>query len=195
MFGKTSLGVFILAGVLVAISAGQVMAGAGPQVEGVWTCTVVRSGTIERPIMWMFSSDGIFNYSSATTINSAIPGPVQNSGFHSRGGGRGEWTRVKNNVFNFKAVELLYDANGNAAGSFSVDSTLALTSAGQLCSGRSECPKQKTTATLSKYVFDQNDPDADIVGVDNLLQGAQVNTLCNRLSSGAGFPALPIPTP
>ena len=37
MFGKTSLGVFILAGVLVATPAGQVMA--GEKVEGVWACT------------------------------------------------------------------------------------------------------------------------------------------------------------
>jgi len=132
MFGKTTLGVVILAGALVAIPTGQVMAAAGPQVQGVWTCTVLRSGTIERPIIYTFNSDGVFNYSSATTINSAVPGPVHNSGFHSRGGGRGEWTRVSNNVFHYKAVELLYDANGNAAGSFSVDSTFALTSAGQL---------------------------------------------------------------
>jgi hypothetical protein len=196
MFGKTSLGVFILAGVLVTSPAGHVMAGAVPQVAGVWTCTVVRAGTIERPIIWTFNSDGTFNYSSATTINSAAAGPVQNSGFHSRGGGRGEWTRVSNNVFHYKAVELLYDANGNAAGSFSVDSTLALTSAGQLCTGRSECPNQKTTASLVKYQFDQNNADADIVGVDYLLSDTPVNTLCNRLSSGAGFPTLPmIPTP
>jgi hypothetical protein len=196
MFGKTSLGVFMLAGVLVAIPAGQVMAGAGPQVQGVWTCTVLRAGTIERPIIYTFNSDGTFNYSSATTINSAAAGPVQNSGFHSRGGGRGEWTRVSNNVFNFKAVELLYDANGNAAGSFSVNAALALISTGQLCTGRSECPHQTTTATLVKYVFDGNDPDADIISVDSLLTNTPVNTLCNRLSSGAGFPALTvIPTP
>jgi hypothetical protein len=196
MFGKTGLGVFMLAGVLIAIPAGQAMAGASPQVGGVWTCTVVRAGTIERPIIYTFNSDGTFNYSSATTINSAGSGPVQNSGFHSRGGGRGEWTRVSNNVFNYKAVELLYDANGNAAGSFSVNSNLALISTGQLCTGRSECPHQTTTASLVKYVFDGNDPDSDIIGVDSLLTNTPVNTLCNRLSSGLGFPALTvIPTP
>ena len=195
MFGKTGLGVFILGAALVAIPTGQVMAAAGPQVEGVWTCTVVRAGTIERPIIWTLNSDGTFNYSSATTINSTAAGPVQNSGFHSRGGGRGEWTRVKNNVFNYKAIEFMYDANGNAAGSFSVDSTFTLTSAGQLCTGRPECPGQTTTISLSKYTFDQNNPDEDIIGVTYLLPpGTPANTLCNRLSSGAGFPSLPIPT-
>ena len=91
----------------------------------------------------------------------------------------------------------MYDANGNAAGSYSVDATIALTSAGQLCSGRAECPDQTTVVSLVKYVFDQNDPDGDIVGVNYLLPpGTSANTLCNRLSSGAGFPALPmIPTP
>jgi len=133
MFAKTSLGVFILAGVLVAAPAGQVMAGgSGPTVQGVWTCTVVRAGTIQRPIIYTFNSDGTFNYSSATTINSAAAGPVQNSGFHSRGGGRGAWTKVSTNVFNYTAIELMYDANGNAAGNFSVDANLAMTSAGQL---------------------------------------------------------------
>jgi hypothetical protein len=197
MFRKTSLGVFILGGVLVAIPVGQVTAaGNVPGVQGVWTCSIVRAGTIQRPIIYTFNSDGTFNYSSATTINSTTPGPVANSGFHSRGGGRGEWTRVSNNVFSYKAVELLYDANGNAAGSFSVDATIGLTSAGQLCSGRSECPNLTSSISLVKYTFDQNDPDLNITGLQYLLlPGTPSNTLCNTLSSGAGFPALPIPTP
>jgi hypothetical protein len=196
MFGKTSLGVFILAGVLVATPAGPVMAGGTATVQGVWTCTVVRAGTIQRPIIYTFNSDGTFNYSSATTINSAAAGPVQNSGFHSRGGGRGQWIKIGTNIFNYTAVELLYDANGNAAGSFSVDANLLLTSAGQLCSGRTECPNQTTDVSLVKYQFGQNDPDANIVGLTYLLlPGTPANTLCNTLSSGAGFPALPIPTP
>jgi hypothetical protein len=197
MADRARLGVIILAGLLlVGLSADQVMAAAGPQVQGVWTCTAIRAGTIERPIIYTFNSDGTFNYSSATTINSAVAGPVQNSGFHSRGGARGEWSRVSNKVYSYQSVEFLYDANGNAAGSFAVDSTLLLTSADQLCSGRAECPNQTTTTSLAKYVFDQNDPDADIVGVDYLLPpGTPVNVLCNRLSSGTGFPALPIPVP
>jgi len=199
MFRKTSLGVFSLAGVLVAIPAGQATAaGNVPGVQGVWTCSVVRAGTILRPIIYTFNSDGTFNYSSGTTINSGTAGsPVQNTGFHSRGGGRGAWTKVSSNVVNYTAVELLYDANGNAAGSFTVEADLAVISGGlQLCSGRSECPSQTTTVSLAKYTFDQNDPDANIVGVSYLLApGTPVNTLCNTLGSGAGFPALPIPTP
>jgi len=198
MFRKTSLGVVILGGVLVAIPVGQVTAaGNVPGVQGVWTCTVVRAGTIQRPIIYTFNSDGTFNYSSGTTINSLTAGPVQNTGFHSRGGGRGAWTKVSSNVVNYTAVELLYDANGNAAGSFSVDADLAVISDGdQLCSGRAECSNQTTALSLVKYVFDQNDPDANIVGLLNLLPpGTPANTLCNRLSSGASFPALPIPTP
>ena len=202
MFTKAGLAVLALAGILVAIPiesalaapGGQVQGGA--EVQGVWTCTVVRAGTIERPIIWTFGADGLFNYSSGTTINSIAAGPVQNSGFHSRGGGVGEWTKISKNVVNYKAVELLYDANGNAAGSFAVNSTQLLTAAGQLCSGRSECPDQNTTLSLVKYVFDQNDVDADIVGVNFLLPaGTPANSLCNRLSSGDGFPGLPIPTP
>lgn len=198
MFRKTSLGVFTLAGVLLAIPAGRVVAGSQtPVVQGVWTCTVVRAGTIQRPIIYTFNSDGTFNYSSGTTINSGVAGPVQNSGFHSRGGGRGAWTKVSTNVVNYTAVEFLYDANGNAAGSFTVDADLAVISGGaQLCSGRSECPNQTTEVSLVKYLFDQNDPDANIVGLLYLLPpGTPANTLCNSLSSGAGFPALPIPTP
>ena len=193
MFRRAHLVAFMIAGVLIAVPVGQAMAAAGPQIQGVWTCTVIRAGTVERPILWTFSSDGTFNYSSATTINSTVAGPVQNSGFHSRGGGRGQWSRVSNNVFNYKSIEFLYDANGNAAGSFAVNSTLLLTSAGQLCSGRSECPKQTTSISLSKYVFDSDNPDLDIVGVDYLLPpGTPTNVLCNTLSSGAGFPAIPV---
>ena len=171
MFRKASLVALVVAGILIAV--GENALAASSSVNGAWTCTVVRAGTIERPIIWTFNADGTFNYSSATTINSTAAGPVQNSGFHSRGGG---------------------DTNGNAAGSFTVDSTLLLTSSGQLCTGRSECPGQTTTISLGKYLFDQNDVDADIVGITYLLPpGTPANTLCNRLSSGAGFPTLPIP--
>jgi len=192
MFRKASLVALVVAGTLIA-AAGNAVA-AGVPVNGAWTCTVVRAGTIERPIIYTFGSDGTFNYSSATTINSTVAGPVQNSGFHSRGGGRGEWTKISTNVFNYKAIEFMYDANGNAAGSFTVDSTLLLTAAGQLCTGRAECPGQTTSISLAKYLFDQGDVDGDIVGTTYLLQpGTQANALCNRLSSGAGFPTLPIP--
>jgi hypothetical protein len=145
-----------------------------------------------------FGADGTFDYSSATTINNTtdVNSPVYNSGLHSRGGGRGQWTKASTNVVNYKAVELLYDANGNAAGSFAVNSTQILTSADQLCSGRSECPNQTTTFSLVKYIFDGNNPDGDIVGINALLpSGTPANFLCNRFSSGAGFPGTLIPMP
>jgi len=199
MFRKTHLGGFlVLAVVLIAIPMENVTAApSGGGVPGAWTCTVVRAGTIERPIIYTFGADGIFNYSSGTTINNTSESlsPVYNSGFHSRGGGHGQWTKVSTNVVNYKSVELLYDANGNAAGSFSVNANLLLTG-GQLCSGRDECPNQTSTFSLVKYQFAGDNPDGDIVGITALLgPGALANVLCNSLSSGAGFPGLLIPTP
>ena len=45
-----------------------------------------------------------------------------------------------------------------------------------------------------QYLFDQNNVDDDITGITYLLPpGTPANALCNRLSSGAGFPGLPIP--
>ena len=196
MFTKARLGVFILALVFVAIPMESVMAGPTLSPKGVWTCTVVRSGTVERPIMYTFNADGTFNYSSGTTINSLSAGPVQNSGFHSRGGGRGQWVQISNNAVNYKSIEFLYDANGNLAGSFAVDSDLLVTSTGQLCGGRSECPLQTASMSLVKYQFDGNDVDADVVGLQYLLPlGTPANVLCNSLSSGAGFPGIPVPLP
>jgi hypothetical protein len=197
MFRKTWLGAFVLAGVLIAIPMEDAMAAATPTVQGVWTCVVVRAGTVQRPIMYTFNTDGTFNYSSGTTINSTIAGPVQNSGFHSRGGSRGQWTKTSTNVVNYKSVEFLYDANGNLAGSFAVDADLLLTPTGQLCSGRPECPNQITAVSLVKYAFGTADGvDGNITGVDYLLgPDAPANVLCNRLNSGAGFPLLPIPMP
>ena len=113
MFKKIHLGTVIFALILIATSAGSVLAGTLPPIQGVWTCTVLRAGTVQRPLMYTFNSDGNFNYSSATTINSTVAGPVQDSGFHSRGGSRGQWTKVGTNVFNYQSVEFLYDANGN----------------------------------------------------------------------------------
>jgi hypothetical protein len=197
MFRKTCLGAFVLAGILTAIPTEDAMAASTPPVQGVWTCVVVRAGTVQRPIMYTFNTDGTFNYSSATTINSIVAGPVQDSGFHSRGGARGQWTRISSNVVNYKSVEFLYDANGNLAGSFAVDANVLMTPAGQLCSGRSECPNQNTAVSLVKYVFGTPDGiDGNITGVDYLLgPDAPANVLCNTLNSGAGFPGLPIPTP
>jgi hypothetical protein len=199
MFNKTNLATVILALALTATPMGSVLAASLPPVQGVWTCTVVRAGTVQRPLMYTFNSDGTFNYSSATTINSTVAGPVEDSGFHSRGGSRGQWTKVSTNVFNYESVEFLYDANGNLAGSFSVNADLLMTPAGQLCSGRTvECPNQTTSVSLVKYHF-ADEPasfDGNIVSLDYLLgPGAPANVLCNSLSSGAGFPNLPIPMP
>src|SRR5262245_13392221 len=206
MFNKRSLGTVILVLTLVATPMGSALAGSLPPVQGVWTCTVFRAGTVPRPLMYTFNSDGTFNYSSATTINSTVAGPVQDSGFHSRGGARGQWTKTGTNVFNYQSVEFLYDANGNLAGSFAVNANLLMTAAGQLCSGRTVadaagttvCPNQTTSVSLVKYHF-ADEPasfDGNIVSMDLLLgPNAPANVLCNSLSSGAGFPGLPIPMP
>jgi len=197
MFSKTCLSAFVLAGVLVTIPMEAV---SGPNanlpLQSVYTCTVIRAGTVQRPLMYTFNSDGTFNYSSATTINSAVAGPVQNSGFHSRGGARGQWTRTSTNAINYKSIEFLYDANGNLAGSFAVDADLLITPAGQLCSGRSECPSQNSAVSLVQYQFVSDDVDNNINGVHYLLgPDAPANVLCNSLSSGQGFPGLPVPMP
>ena len=201
MFNKRSLGTVILVLTLVATPMGSALAGSLPPVQGVWTCTVFRAGSVPRPLMYTFNSDGTFNYSSATTINSTVAGPVQNSGFHSRGGARGQWTKLNTSLYNYQSVEFLYDANGNLAGSFAVNSNLLLTSAGQLCSGRTECPSQTTSLSLVKYHFADETAvppsfDGNIVSVEYLLgPGAPANVLCNSLSSGGGFPNLPVPMP
>ena len=69
MFNKTNLATIILGLALIATPIGSVLAAPLPPVQGVWTCTVVRAGTVQRPLMYTFNSDGTFNYSSATTIN------------------------------------------------------------------------------------------------------------------------------
>src|SRR5215831_3931429 len=164
---KKALGAVILALTLLATPMDSVLAASLPPILGVWTCTVVRGGTVQRPLMYTFNSDGTFNYSSATTINSTVAGPVQDSGFHSRSGARGQWTKTGTNVYNYQSVEFLYDANGNLAGSFAVNANLLLTATGQLCSGRQNpdaagttiCPNQATSLSLVKYNFE--DPPAN----------------------------------
>src|SRR5215510_8790315 len=105
MFSKASLGVLLIAGMLVAVPIDDAMAGSTVPIQGVWTCAVLRAGTVLRPLMYTFSSDGTFNYSSATTINSTVAGPVQDSGFHSRGGARGQWTKINTSLYNYESVE------------------------------------------------------------------------------------------
>src|SRR5262245_60545125 len=86
MFNKTILPTVILALALLATPMGSALGASLPPIQGVWTCSVVRGGTVLRPLMYTFNSDGTFNYTSATTINSTVAGPVQDSGFHSRSG-------------------------------------------------------------------------------------------------------------
>src|SRR5262249_58601865 len=88
MFIKTGLPTVILALALLATPMGSALGGSLPPIQGVWTCTVFRGGTVPRPLMYTFNSDGTFNYSSATTITSTVAGPVQNSGLHSTGESR-----------------------------------------------------------------------------------------------------------
>ena len=207
MFRKICLGAFVLAAVLITIPMDDAMAASNLPVQGVWTCTVVRAGTVQRPLMYTFNSDGTFNYSSATTVNNTTDptNPVFDSGFHSRGGARGQWTRTSSNVVNYQSYEFLYDASGNLAGSFTVDADLLITPTGQLCSGRKDpdaagttvCPNQNTAVSLVAYVFGgPSGVDGNITGVTYLLgPGAPANVLCNTLSGGAGFPNLPIPRP
>ena len=100
MFKKARLGVLVLAGALTAIPMEEAMGGrnANLPLQTVYTCSIIRAGTVQRPIIYTFNTDGTFNYSSATTINSLVPGPVHDSGFQSRGGGRGQWTRTSTNT-------------------------------------------------------------------------------------------------
>jgi hypothetical protein len=173
-------------------------------VVGVWLCSVVRSGTLARPIIYSIGGDGIFGFVSGTTINNSTDSnsAVNNSGILSRpGGGRGEWTFVPgtgNTVISSQYVELLSNDRGNVGGYFNVDSTYQLLPNGQLCSGRSECPNAKTYVSLVKFEFPTNavgntNPDGPITGQHALLPtGSQANSICNRISSGLGFPA-PLP--
>src|SRR5262245_20594172 len=152
MLRKACLGVLVLAGALTAIPMEEAMGGPNTNLplQTVYTCTIIRAGTVQRPIIYTFNTDGTFNYSSATTINSLVAGPVHDSGFHGRGGGRGQWTRTSINTINYKSVEFLYDGNSSLAGSFAVDANLLITPTGQLCGGRAAgdslgtatCPNQ-----------------------------------------------------
>jgi hypothetical protein len=164
-------------------------------VVGVWLCSVIRNGTLARPLIYTFHGDGTFNYSSGTTINNTTNprSPTYNSGLFSRGGGRGEWTHGDGHTFNATFVEILSDARGNLGGVFNIEASFSLTANGQLCSGTSECPDQKSYVSLVRYEFGSPSPDGPIIGQTTLLPtGTQANSICNRVSSGLGFPA-PIP--
>jgi hypothetical protein len=162
-------------------------------IVGVWLCTVIRSGTLARPIIYTFHPDGTMTYNSGTTVdNTTNPAsPTYQSGFTSRGGGWGEWTHEPSGSFHYQSVEFLL-SNGNLAGYFNVDSSFTMLSNGQLCAGRAECPDMKQWATLARYTFGPPSPDGPVVDQEVLIQSTPVNSLCNRITSGLGFPA-PIP--
>ena len=156
----------------------SVEAKGGPHITGVWSCEVTRPGsTASRPLTYVFHADGIFGYSSQTTVNGgalALP-------FTSRGGGLGEWRRIGHDEFAYRAKEnLLID--GNAGGFFHVDSTQHLDRrTGRLCSGRPECPGTETKIRLTRFTFA---PDGSITGeIDLLPADSKAETICDRLTS------------
>jgi hypothetical protein len=187
---------FAFLGVCLTIVPAAARADDSGRIVGVWLCSVVRAGTVARPIIWTFNNDGTFNFVSGTTVNNTTnpASPTYNSGIFSRpGGGRGEWTHVQGHVFNAKYVELLSNDHGNLAGYFNVDSTVVINDDGQLCTSRAECPDQQTLVSLVKYDFAGGNPDGPIIGQHTLLPtGSPANAICNRISSGLGFPA-PMP--
>jgi len=177
----------------------------GPQVVGTWLCSVVRAGTVLRPIIYTFHADGTFNYSSGTTVNNSSDpnSPIFDSGIHSRGEAWGIWEKTGPSQFSANTVEILRDANGNAWGVFNVANDFLLTPSGQLCSGVPtsnpavwgsdvSCPNQMTSFSLEKMIFDQGVVDNKITDSETKLSG-KANSVCNRVGSGAGFPGIPIP--
>ena len=109
----------ILPTVLAAWPARNTEGAAAPQITGVWACEVTRPGsTVDRPLVFVFHSDGTMAYSSQTTV---FGGPLALP-FTSRGGGNGEWQKVGPNDFAFQARENMY-INGNAGGFFYVEAT------------------------------------------------------------------------
>jgi hypothetical protein len=157
---------------------------AAPQITGVWSCDVTRPGsTVDRPLTYVFHSDGTVAYSSQTTVNG---GPLALP-FTSRGGGNGEWKKIGPDDYAYRAKENLY-INGNAGGFFYVDSTQRLDpKTGQLCSGTPACPTAETRIRLTQFVFAPNGSITD--EIDLLPAGSLAESLCHRLN--AVFPGLP----
>ena len=106
----------MLPALFVAFPARDSEAAAGPQITGVWSCAVSRPGS-----PFVFQSDGVFAYSSQTTING---GPLSLP-FTSRGGANGQWQKIGPSDYAYQARENMY-INGNAGGFFYVDATLRL---------------------------------------------------------------------
>jgi len=150
---------------------------AAPQITGVWSCMVARPGSpASRPIVFVFHSDGIFTYSSQTTING---GPLFLP-FTSRGGGDGQWQKVGPSDYAYQARENVY-INGNAGGFFYVDATARLdTKLQQLCSGSPACPSTQSKIRLTQFTFAA---DGSITGeVDLLPANSVAQTICSPLN-------------
>jgi len=168
--------------VLAAWPARNTEGAAAPQITGVWACEVTRPGsTVDRPLVFVFHSDGTMAYSSQTTVNG---GPL-GLPFTSRGGGNGEWQKVGPNDFAFQARENMY-INGNAGGFFYVEAAERLDKqTGRLCSGTTDCPGTETKLRLTQFTFAA---DGSITGeVDLLPAGSRAESTCQRLT----FPSLP----
>lgn len=169
---------------LALLISGDAGAAAAPQINGVWSCDVTRTGNpVTRPLLFVFHSDGTMLYSSQTTVN----GGAFSLPFDGRGGGYGEWTKIGPNDYAYRSRENMY-INGNAGGFFYVDSHLRLDpKAGELCSGTDDCPGTETKLRLTQFTFGV---DGSITGeVDLLPPPARATISCSRLS--AEFPDVP----
>jgi hypothetical protein len=152
-------------------------------IVGVWECTAARPDSTTFPIYQTFHGDGTVQYSSGSTLF--------NAGFSSRGGANGMWRRTGRNLYNFKAVELLYKNvdEGSMAGlrdvvaaRFYVDQTVQYDrGTDSLCGGLSDCPE--ATINIKRLLLGCNPGDT----CDNF--NVHANLRCHRLA--AGFPSIP----
>ena len=167
----------LLPALFLAYPARDAEAAAALQITGVWSCMTTRPGSAAAlPLVYVFSSDGIFAYSSQSTING---GPLFFP-FTSRGGGNGQWQKVGPSDYAFQSRENMY-INGNAGGFFYSDATLHLdTKLQQLCGGRPECPTTQIKIRLTQFTFAA---DGRITGeVDLFPANSVAQTICSPLN-------------
>lgn len=163
----------------------QVLGAAGPKVDGVWECPVIRTGSTPFFVYQTFHADGTMSYSSGSDIFAP--------GCSSRGGGQGVWKKMGPNLYRFKAIENLYrnvdEGNGPAgfrdksAGRFFVDQIFHYDSqADTLCSGNggalAGCPSEATTIVHRESFACDLPPDGHC---DDFTASPVVR--CNRLES------------
>jgi len=168
----------MLPALFVAFPARDSEAAAAPQITGVWSCAVTRPGSpVARPLDFVFHSDGVFAYSSQTTING---GPLSLP-FTSRGGANGQWQKIGPSDYAYQSRENLY-INGNAGGFFYVDATIHLNpKLQQLCSGTPECPATQSKIRLTQFTFAA---DGSITGeIDLLPAGSIAQSICSPLNT------------